>query len=74
MTKEVIFRVTRARGYLLRGWSAKQRAEIAAKAYVNKLPIEGPIKLPIEAPTLEQLAFAYGVAVARIQRALSDGT
>jgi hypothetical protein len=71
MNDEVVFRVTRAPGYLLRGWSAKQRAEIAARAYAEKLPIEGPINLPIEEPTLEQLAFAYGVSVASIQHVLN---
>jgi hypothetical protein len=61
----------RPRGYLGRGFSAKWRAEFAARAYVENLPIEGSTKLPIEAPTLRQLAFAYGVAVVSIQRVLN---
>jgi hypothetical protein len=39
---------------------------------VNRLPLEVPgLQQAIEAPTLEQLAIAYNVSVARIQRVLN---
>jgi hypothetical protein len=52
-----------ARGYLGHGRPASVRAALAAKAYVQRLPIE--------APTLHQLAFAWRVSVGSIQRQLN---
>ena len=40
-----------------------ERADLAAKAYMQRRPIE--------APTLQQLAFAYRVSIASIQRRLN---
>ena len=57
------------RGHRGRGFSAKQRAEFAARGHINKLPLEAPTR--IEAPTLEQRAIVYNVSVARIQRQLN---
>ena len=60
----------RARGYLGRGHSILLRIEFAARAYMHQLPLEAPARgqPPIEAPSLEQIAFAYGVAVTSIQQ------
>ena len=56
-----------ARGYLGHKRPTRERADLAARTYVQKRPIE--------APTLQQLAFAYRVSVASIQRVLNgNGT
>src|SRR5262245_40160917 len=52
-----------ARGYLGHKRPDWERADFAAAHYVQRRPIE--------APTLQQLAFAYRVSVASIQRALN---
>jgi hypothetical protein len=54
---------SRARGYLGHKRPICERADLAARAYVQRRPIE--------APTLQQLAFAYRVSVASIQRVLN---
>jgi hypothetical protein len=54
---------SRPRGYLGHKRSTWERADLAAKAYVQRRPIE--------APTLQQLAFSYRVSVASIQRRLN---
>jgi hypothetical protein len=60
------------RGCRGRDCSARERVERAARCYVNRLPLEVPgLQQAIEAPTLEQLAIAYNVSVARIQRVLN---
>jgi hypothetical protein len=51
------------RGYLGHKRPTWERSDLAAKAYVQKRPIE--------APTLQQLAFAYRVSVASIRRRLN---
>ena len=51
------------RGYLGHKRTTRERADLAARTYVQKRPIE--------APTLQQLAFAYRVSVASIQRRLN---
>jgi hypothetical protein len=48
-----------ARGYLGHKRPTWERADLAAQVYVQRRPIE--------APTLQQLAFAYRVSVASIQ-------
>ena len=53
-----------ARGYLAHRRPDWERADLAAKAYVQRRPIE--------APTLHQLAFAYRVSVGSIQRRLQE--
>ena len=53
----------RARGYLGHKPPTWERADLAARTYAQKRPIE--------APTLQQLAFAYRVSVASIQRRLN---
>ena len=55
--------VRTTRGYLGHKRPAWERADLAASHYVQKRPIE--------APTLQQLAFAYRVSVTTIQRALN---
>ena len=64
-----------AGGRLARKRPAWERADLAAQAYVQKLPIEvsTPQQRRIENPTLAQLAIAYGVTVADIQRRLNGG-
>jgi hypothetical protein len=52
-----------ARGYLGHKRPAWERADLAAKAYAQKRPIE--------APTLQQLAVAYRVSVTSVQRRLN---
>ena len=54
---------SRSRGYLGHKRPTCERADLAARAYVQRRPIE--------APTLQQLAFAYRVSVASIQRVLN---
>ena len=54
---------SRSRGYLGHKRSTWERADLAARAYMQRRPIESP--------TLQQLAFAYRVSVASIQRRLS---
>lgn len=54
---------SRARGYLGHKRPTRERADLAARAYVQRRPIE--------APTLQQLACAYHVSVASIQRVLN---
>jgi hypothetical protein len=54
---------SRSRGYLGHKRPTCERADLAARAYVQRQPIESP--------TLQQLAFAYRVSVASIQRALN---
>jgi hypothetical protein len=51
------------RGYLGHHRPDWERADLAAQAYVQKRPIE--------APTLQQLAFAYRVSVTSVLRRLS---
>jgi hypothetical protein len=51
------------RGYLGHRRPAWERSDLAARAYVQKLPLE--------APTLQQLAFACRVSVASIRRRLN---
>ena len=51
------------RGYLGHKRPDWERADLAAKAYLQKRPIE--------APTLHQIAFAYRVSVGSIQRRLN---
>lgn len=51
------------RGYLGHGRSDWERSDLAAKTYVQQLPIE--------APTLEQVAFAYRVSAASVRRRLN---
>jgi hypothetical protein len=53
----------RARGYLGHKRPTWERADLAARDYVQGRPIE--------APTLQQLAFAYRVSVASIQGRLN---
>jgi hypothetical protein len=62
------------RGYLGSALLRGSRAKTAAKVYTEKQPIDGPFwtDTPIENPTLQQLAFAYGVSVARIKSVLND--
>jgi hypothetical protein len=52
-----------ARGHLGHGRPTWERADLAARDYAQKRPIE--------APTLQQLAFAYRVSVPSIQRRLN---
>ena len=54
---------SRSRGYLGHKRSTCERADLAAKAYLQRRPIESP--------TLQQLAFSYRVSVASIQRRLN---
>jgi hypothetical protein len=60
------------RGYLGHALPRGERGKFAARIYTEKQPIDGPFTYdpPIKAPTLQQLAFAYGTTVARIQREL----
>ena len=60
----------RARSYLSRDCSARERAERAARCFVNQLPLPLPGgQQVIEAPTLQQLADAYGVSIPAIHEA-----
>jgi hypothetical protein len=52
-----------ARGYLGHKRPTWERADLAAQSYVQRRPIE--------APTLQQWAFAYRVSVANVQRRLN---
>jgi hypothetical protein len=51
------------RGYLGHKRPTWERSDLAARAYVQRRPIE--------APTMQQLAFAYRVSVASIRRRLN---
>jgi hypothetical protein len=53
----------RTRGYLGHKRPTWERADLAAQGYVQKRPIE--------APTLQQWAFAYRVSVASVRRRLN---
>jgi hypothetical protein len=70
MSTEAQAPARRARGYLRRDTDAGERAKCAARCYVNQLPLPLPGgQQVIEAPTLQQLADAYGVTLARVHAA-----
>jgi hypothetical protein len=70
MSTEAQAPARRARGYLSRDTDAGERAKRAARCYVNQLPLPLPGgQQVIEAPTLQQLADAYGVTLARVHAA-----